>query len=76
MRAEFYGWLTVEESTLSCLVNILKVNLIRECLTGNVVIANNQLVCNPKLMLFDLKRNGTLILRYDFPEEVVARGTN
>lgn len=27
-------------------------------------------------MLFDLKRNGTLILRYDFPEEVVARGTN
>ncbi|KAG5676963.1 hypothetical protein PVAND_006755 [Polypedilum vanderplanki] len=38
--------------------------------------ANNQLVCNPKLMLFDLKRNGTLILRYDFPEEVVARGTN
>ncbi|XP_070498352.1 dopaminechrome tautomerase-like [Chironomus tepperi] len=38
--------------------------------------ANNQLVCNPKLMLFDLKRNGSLVLRYDFPEEVVARGTN
>lgn len=38
--------------------------------------ANNQLVCNPKLMLFDLKRNGSLILRYDFPEEVAARGTN
>lgn len=27
-------------------------------------------------MLFDLKRNGSLILRYDFPEDVVARGTN
>lgn len=27
-------------------------------------------------MLFDLKRNGTLILRYDFPDDVVARGTN
>ena len=27
-------------------------------------------------MLFDLKRNGSLVLRYDFPEEVVARGTN
>lgn len=38
--------------------------------------ANNQLVCNPKLMLFDLKRNGSLILRYDFPEDVVSRGTN
>lgn len=38
--------------------------------------ANNQLVCNPKLMLFDLKRNGTLVLRYDFPEDVVPRGSN
>lgn len=27
-------------------------------------------------MLFDLKRNGSLIMRYDFPEEVAARGTN
>jgi hypothetical protein len=27
-------------------------------------------------MLFDLKRNGSLILRYDFPDEVAARGTN
>lgn len=39
-------------------------------------IATNQLVCNPKLMLFDLKRNGSLILRYDFPEDVASRGTN
>lgn len=38
--------------------------------------ANNQQVCNPKLMLFDLKRNGSLVLRYDFPDEVAARGTN
>lgn len=27
-------------------------------------------------MLFDLKRNGSLVLRYDFPEDVAARGTN
>lgn len=27
-------------------------------------------------MLFDLKRNGSLILRYDFPEDVVPRGLN
>lgn len=33
-------------------------------------------VCGPKLMLFDLKRNGSLVHRYDFPEEVVARNTN
>lgn len=33
-------------------------------------------ICGPKLMLFDLKRNGTLLHRYDFPEEVVARSTN
>jgi hypothetical protein len=37
---------------------------------------SNQVVCNPKLMLFDLKRNGSLILRYDFPTDVVAYGTN
>lgn len=33
-------------------------------------------MCNPKLMLFDLKRNGSLVLRYDFPEDVASRGTN
>lgn len=33
-------------------------------------------LCGPKLMLFDLKRNGTMVHRYDFPEEVVARNTN
>lgn len=27
-------------------------------------------------MLFDLKRNGSLLLRYDFPDDVVSRGTN
>jgi hypothetical protein len=37
---------------------------------------NNQIICNPKLMLFDLKRNGTLLLRYDFPQDIVALGTN
>lgn len=37
---------------------------------------SSQVICNPKLMLFDLKRNGTLVLRYDFPTDVVAYGTN
>lgn len=32
--------------------------------------------CLPKLLLLDLKRNGTILRRYDFPEEVAARGTN
>uniref|UniRef100_A0A1L8DNC9 Putative yellow-related salivary protein n=1 Tax=Nyssomyia neivai TaxID=330878 RepID=A0A1L8DNC9_9DIPT len=33
-------------------------------------------VCGPKLWMFDLRRNGSLIHRYDFPEEVVSRGSN
>lgn len=32
--------------------------------------------CLPKLLLLDLKRNGTIIQRYDFPEEVASRGNN
>lgn len=35
-----------------------------------------QTSCFPKLLLLDLKRNGTIIRRYEFPEEVAARGTN
>lgn len=33
-------------------------------------------ICQPKLFIFDLKRNGTFIHRYEFPEDVAARGTN
>lgn len=32
--------------------------------------------CLPKLLLLDLKRNGTIIRRYEFPEEVASRGSN
>lgn len=32
--------------------------------------------CSPKLLLLDLKRNGTILRRYEFPEEVASRGTN
>lgn len=32
--------------------------------------------CIPKLLILDLKRNGTVIHIYEFPEEVVARGKN
>lgn len=35
-----------------------------------------QVSCYPKIILLDLKRNGTIIRRYEFPEEVAARGTN
>lgn len=35
-----------------------------------------QISCAPKILLLDLKRNGTIIRRYEFPEEVAARGTN
>lgn len=35
-----------------------------------------QVTCLPKIILLDLKRNGTIIRRYEFPEEVAARGTN
>lgn len=30
----------------------------------------------PKLLLLDLKRNGTILRRYEFPEEVASRGSN
>lgn len=42
------------------------------------LIAGNrpQISCYPKILLLDLKRNGTIIRRYEFPEEVAARGTN
>lgn len=32
--------------------------------------------CQPKLLLLDLKRNGTIIRQYQFPDEVASRGTN
>lgn len=32
--------------------------------------------CRPKLLLLDLKRNGTVIHRYEFPEDVASRGLN
>lgn len=32
--------------------------------------------CRPKLVLLDLRRNGTVIQRYEFPEEVASRGLN
>lgn len=32
--------------------------------------------CRPKLLLLDLKRNGTTILHYEFPEDVASRGLN
>lgn len=32
--------------------------------------------CPPKLLLLDLRRNGTIIRFYEFPEEVAARGSN
>lgn len=44
--------------------------------TETLIPSRSANICGPKLMLFDLKRNGTLLHRYDFPEEVVARNTN
>lgn len=44
--------------------------------TETLITARGPNICGPKLMLFDLKRNGTLLHRYDFPEEVVSRSTN
>ncbi|XP_052860249.1 protein yellow-like [Anopheles cruzii] len=36
----------------------------------------DHVVCPPKLLLLDLKRNGTVLLRYQFPESVVPAGNN
>ncbi|XP_049539669.1 protein yellow-like [Anopheles darlingi] len=36
----------------------------------------DHVVCPPKLLLLDLKRNGTVLLRYQFPESVVPPGNN
>ncbi|XP_065091550.1 protein yellow-like [Ochlerotatus camptorhynchus] len=37
---------------------------------------NNHVICPPKLLLLDLKRNGSIVLRYEFPQEVVPIGNN
>ncbi|ETN62427.1 hypothetical protein AND_005898 [Anopheles darlingi] len=36
----------------------------------------DHVVCPPKLLLLDLKRNGTVLLRYQFPKSVVPPGNN
>ncbi|XP_058834304.1 protein yellow-like [Topomyia yanbarensis] len=36
----------------------------------------NHVTCPPKILLLDLKRNGTVIMRYEFPPEVVPAGAN
>ncbi|XP_053684806.1 protein yellow-like [Sabethes cyaneus] len=36
----------------------------------------NHVTCNPKVVLLDLKRNGTVLMRYEFPPEVVPAGVN
>ncbi|XP_055593777.1 protein yellow-like [Uranotaenia lowii] len=36
----------------------------------------NHVTCPPKLLLLDLKRNGTVVWRYEFPEDVVPAGMN
>uniref|UniRef100_A0A2M4BJ17 Putative major royal jelly protein n=2 Tax=Anopheles marajoara TaxID=58244 RepID=A0A2M4BJ17_9DIPT len=37
---------------------------------------SDHVVCPPKLLLLDLKRNGSVVLRYQFPESVVPPGNN
>ncbi|EAT44201.1 AAEL004409-PA, partial [Aedes aegypti] len=37
---------------------------------------NNHVTCPPKLLLLDLKRNGSIVLRYEFPQQVVPIGNN
>lgn len=37
---------------------------------------DRQFHCQPKLLLLDLKRNGSIIQRYHFPEDVASRGSN
>lgn len=46
------------------------------CVFANNTGSRPQPNCLPKLLLLDLKRNGTILRRYDFPEEVAARGNN
>lgn len=36
----------------------------------------NHVTCPPKILLLDLKRNGTVVLRYEFPQDVVPAGVN
>lgn len=40
--------------------------------TGSIPYVN----CRPKLLLLDLRRNGTVLQRYEFPEDVASRGLN
>lgn len=41
-----------------------------------ILVAQSQIVCPPKLVIFDLKRNGSVVLRYNFPPDVAPIGTN
>ncbi|XP_038113344.1 protein yellow [Culex quinquefasciatus] len=36
----------------------------------------NHVTCPPKILLLDLKRNGTVVWRYEFPAEIVPSGVN
>lgn len=38
--------------------------------------STRQINCQPKLLLLDLKRNGSIIHRYHFPDDVASRGNN
>ncbi|XP_053670194.1 protein yellow-like [Anopheles nili] len=44
--------------------------------TETLTRGTDHVVCPPKLLLLDLKRNGTIVLRYQFPESVVPAGNN
>uniref|UniRef100_A0AAG5DM76 Major royal jelly protein n=1 Tax=Anopheles atroparvus TaxID=41427 RepID=A0AAG5DM76_ANOAO len=44
--------------------------------TETLTRGTDHVVCPPKILLLDLKRNGTIVLRYQFPETVVPAGNN
>ncbi|KFB47337.1 hypothetical protein ZHAS_00015415 [Anopheles sinensis] len=44
--------------------------------TETLTRGNDHVVCPPKILLLDLKRNGAVVLRYQFPESVVPAGNN
>ncbi|XP_035898571.1 protein yellow-like [Anopheles stephensi] len=44
--------------------------------TETLTRGKDHVVCPPKILLLDLKRNGSIVLRYQFPESVVPAGNN
>ncbi|XP_058117475.1 uncharacterized protein LOC131259884 [Anopheles coustani] len=55
---------------------LLSASMMAMVMMTSSFVCTDHVVCPPKILLLDLKRNGAVILRYQFPESVVPAGNN